>query len=204
MENFDFVCEFPSLKEFARAYNYTYDSVRTNWTTLCERHLKNYDRKLVKEKRGNKCVVKVYERKSEKNSDLEGEEWRNSTREGFLVSNKGRIKRVSDGFITLGSLTSKGYYNYGKRESGNYMVVHREVMQAFCPIENSDIFYVDHIDGNRSNNVLENLRWVSPQQNAIYRDENQQKLHNKLNELIVQYGYNHVEEVLENFAALKW
>ena len=70
----------------------------------------------------------MYERKSEKNSDLEGEEWRNSTKEGFLVSNKGRIKRVSDGFITLGSLTSKGYYNYGKREGGNYMIVHREVI----------------------------------------------------------------------------
>lgn len=196
-ENFDFIKEFSSLKEFASAYNYTYNSVRTNWKLLVERHLKNYDRLLIKERKNNRCIVKVYEKKSEKNSNLEGEEWRKSTKQGFLVSNMGRIKRENDNFITYGSKTSKGYYTYGKKDGGNYMIIHREVLKAFCPQENSDSLYVDHIDGNRANNQLNNLRWVTPQQNTFYKDENHQKLHNKLNDLILLYGYSFVERLLD-------
>lgn len=39
--------------------------------------------------------------------------------------------------------------------------VHRLVMKAFSPIENCDKMIVDHINGIRDDNRLENLRWTT-------------------------------------------
>lgn len=46
--------------------------------------------------------------------------------------------------------------------------VHRLVAKAFLenPEDNSKC-WVDHIDGNRSNNNVENLRWVTPSENCL-------------------------------------
>lgn len=63
---------------------------------------------------------------------------------------------------TYGSLVGKGY-----REicvNGTRYQVHRLVAETF--LENSEIKpQVDHIDHNRSNNSVENLRWVTSAEN---------------------------------------
>lgn len=46
--------------------------------------------------------------------------------------------------------------------------VHRLVAVAFSLPKNNDQTLVDHIDGNKSNNTLTNLRWVTPSQNTKY------------------------------------
>lgn len=43
--------------------------------------------------------------------------------------------------------------------------VHRLVLLAFRPIENSDDFEVNHIDGNKENNNLDNLEWCTASEN---------------------------------------
>lgn len=43
--------------------------------------------------------------------------------------------------------------------------VGRLVMMAFCPIENMDKLEVNHIDGNKKNNNLNNLEWCSSSEN---------------------------------------
>ena len=43
--------------------------------------------------------------------------------------------------------------------------VHRLIMENFFPFEGMENFQVNHIDGNKANNRLENLEWVSCQEN---------------------------------------
>lgn len=46
--------------------------------------------------------------------------------------------------------------------------VHRLVMMAFNPAENMDELEVNHIDGNKRNNKLENLEWCTASENQIH------------------------------------
>ena len=47
---------------------------------------------------------------------------------------------------------------------------------AFNPIENQENYVVDHIDSNRSNNNLENLRWTTSAQNTqFYYSQNEKQ-----------------------------
>ena len=72
------------------------------------------------------------------------------------VSNIGRIK-YNTGRISYGFLNPVGYYVINLKEKTHY--VHRLIMYAFNPnLGNSDLI-VNHIDGNKSNNKLENLEW---------------------------------------------
>lgn len=46
--------------------------------------------------------------------------------------------------------------------------VHRLILETFQPNENSDKLQVNHKDGNKANNKLENLEWVTCKQNIIH------------------------------------
>lgn len=46
--------------------------------------------------------------------------------------------------------------------------VHRLVMMAFNPTKNMNELEVNHIDGNKKNNKLENLEWCTTSENQIH------------------------------------
>lgn len=69
--------------------------------------------------------------------------------------------------------------------------VHRLVLEAFNPIDNMDKMQVNHIDGNKSNNNLYNLEWVTPRENTIHA-------HNILNHKRNQNGENNSMAKLTN------
>lgn len=46
--------------------------------------------------------------------------------------------------------------------------VHRLVMLTFCPREDSHLLHVNHIDGNKKNNCLDNLEWCTNKENQVH------------------------------------
>nr|DAF50650.1 MAG TPA: homing endonuclease [Siphoviridae sp. ctHAs12] len=81
---------------------------------------------------------------------------------GYSVSNKGRIRKDSTGQIMVLSKNG-GYCRITISHN-----VHRLVADAFLEKPDDDAkCWVDHTDGNRSNNDVSNLRWVTPSENAL-------------------------------------
>lgn len=75
---------------------------------------------------------------------------------------------------------------------------HRLILTTFNPIANSKDFLVDHINGKKTDNRVENLRWVSNKNNNLYKVENWDKISKVLYELLDLVGYDGVITVLQD------
>lgn len=85
----------------------------------------------------------------------------------YLVSNTGFVKGPK-GHILKGSINN-GYYRIGIYNGSNkkYEFIHRIVAKTFIPNpENKP--NVNHKDGNRLNNCVDNLEWCTQQENVIH------------------------------------
>lgn len=84
----------------------------------------------------------------------------------YQVSNTGKIKNVQSNKILKCSYTDRNYLRATLCKNGEYkgFKVHRLVAIAFLPKPESS-FEVNHKDGNKLNNNVNNLEWVSHEQN---------------------------------------
>lgn len=138
----------------------------------------------------------------------EGEEWKicycNSEWE---VSNLGRIRRLSTKKL-MGHTNSDDYTRVcmiGENGKTTNKQLNRLVFFTFNPdlIEYEKDIQIDHINGIRSDNRLENLRAVSAIRNSQLRDENQNRIKTLTTELILKYGYEEAENKIKQLLTNK-
>ena len=119
--------------------------------------------------------------------DLEGEIWKENTHVGILVSNMGRVKTLTKnkGYLH----TVYGYYIVNVKQK--FYKAHRLVCQAFKwdlvqqqfdqQTKYTDIYsfwntlQVDHIDSNKQNNHIDNLRPLTVAQHHRITNHNPKK-----------------------------
>ena len=99
------------------------------------------------------------------------EEWHNIEETTYQVSNFGNIRNVYNMKPTIHK--GSGYCRvslsvHNKRTSYN---IHRLIAEAFIPNpENKPC--VNHIDGDKTNNCVENLEWATYEENNRHAREN--------------------------------
>lgn len=118
----------------------------------------------------NGSICKGYKFKYSHGDDLEGEEWRAYS--DFMISNFGRIYKVNKSSKGYGHLDSRGYYcvfSKGKQHS-----IHRIMMYAFHGVKDDP---VDHIDRDKTNNHILNLRYTNAFENSRNRNPPKKRKH---------------------------
>lgn len=91
---------------------------------------------------------------------------------GYEVSDQGRIKSFKtskEGRILQGK-NCKGYVGIDFRVNGETVqdLVHRVVLSTFAPVEGWENLTVNHKNGNKTDNRLENLEWCTLSENTAH------------------------------------
>ena len=87
-----------------------------------------------------------------------------------MVRSRGRGMRLSPAKIRKQALSTKGYCQVGLSMNGviTTLSVHRLVAECFVLNTDSNKDQVNHIDGDKTNNIFHNLEWVNNSENALH------------------------------------
>ena len=94
----------------------------------------------------------------------------------YLVSREGEVySRKSKKFLKPTARVGYLAVLFDGKSKG----IHRLVAQAFLP-NPQNLRYVNHIDGNKHNNHVDNLEWISPSGNARHAEEKKLTRHHRV------------------------
>lgn len=95
-------------------------------------------------------------------------------RKKYLIYDDGQVFDIERNKFRKPVEHRKGYYKMSFRIYGKVkcLFVHRLVLMTFNPVEGMENLQVNHIDGNKKNNCLENLEWCTLQENIDHAVKN--------------------------------
>lgn len=120
------------------------------------------------------------------------EEWRDieQFKGEYQISNFGRIRNYRTKKVLKNYISPEGYVcnslRHSKEERTHTVRVHRLIAEAFIPNPNNYPI-INHIDGNKQNNNIENLEWCTAQHNIQHSFDN--GLQEPTNIILVGYDY---------------
>ena len=93
--------------------------------------------------------------------------------ENYLVSSLGNVKTINGKLkkVVYDSKNDYGYVELWKNNKGKKFRIHRLVAETFIP-NTLGKEQVNHIDGDKKNNCVSNLEWVTPKENIRHSIEN--------------------------------
>lgn len=103
--------------------------------------------------------------------NMDKETWKDiSGYEGlYQVSNLGNVRSLNykhtNKIKLLTPENNRGYLRYQLK--GKHYSAHKLVAMTFIPNPNN-LTQINHIDGNKHNNKVENLEWCTPKENTIH------------------------------------
>lgn len=189
-------------QELADMFGVSISTLNTNFPLFCKNQLKR-GFLITREGIGQKANF-IVERTEKQDLDksifstrgasieeLPGEEWKTLFFDnGYEVSNLGRLRNKKTKVIAKGTIKKNGYVDVSVNNQ-NYRL-HRLVLQTWCPNEDYEELTVDHINGNRSDNRLENLRWATREENTAYMMMHRGELNKEITRLLSKYSYEQV------------
>ena len=93
----------------------------------------------------------------------------------YLIDEQGNVySEFKKGYLKP-SLNHKGYLRYAiklKNGKERQLFIHRLLMICYNYIENHEEMQVNHIDGNKLNNNLNNLEWITNEDNMKHAVKN--------------------------------
>lgn len=193
---------FLTKQELADMFGVSISTLNTNFPLFCKNQLKRgflITREGIGQK-ANFTVERVEKQDVDKSifstrgasiEELEGEKWKTLfLNNNYEVSNLGRLRNKRTKVIAKGTITKNGYVNVSV-DNQNYRL-HRLILQTWCPNEDYEELTVDHINGNRSDNRLENLRWATQEENTVYMMMHRGELNKEITRLLSKYSYEQV------------
>ena len=135
-----------------------------------------------------------------------------NTKNQYEASNFGNIRSLRKGKIKILRLckNSRGYMSVGV--FGKVFSVHRLILKTFKPIPNENKFVINHIDGDKTNNNLNNLEWCTQKFNISHSkmmgrhyvfsdDEREKAKDNRLNAIRKKVLCIETNEIFESISA---
>ena len=128
------------------------------------------------------------------------ERWKWNSDYRVYVSNLGHIKNEHKQDLPV-YIDSNGYCRV-HTACCRYKTVHRLVMLTWRPIPNAEELTVDHLNHNKRDNSLENLEWVTKEENLRRAEEDlikKDKKKNSTKDIIEKEKQRAITKAIENF-----
>lgn len=135
------------------------DVTNLEWVSYSDNCKHAHENDLIAERR----QIELYD------GNLPGEQWTGKIGyPNYLISNYGRVRNVDTNRILKPSIAC-GYYKVRLSNEGfvQDFIVHRLVYELFSGQRIPDACVIDHIDGNKLNNHIDNLRCVTNGENVL-------------------------------------